>query len=146
LSHESAAAPAQESRAAGGGAPPRVLLVEDDPDIQEVLGTLLAEDGFRVAACATPHEGMALLREGDVQLMITDRRLAAGDGIELLRFLDEHNLGSVRTILLTAARPPVTPQEAPLVQALAVHVLAKPFDIDQLADLARELTGWRGRA
>ncbi len=138
-------APDAQLRVGNADAPPSVLLVEDDLDIQEVLGALLVEDGFRVSIRSTIAESTEVLMGGGVHLLMTDRRLSDGDGIELLRFVEDRHLSSVRIILLTAAHPAVIPQEAPLIQALDAQIVAKPFDIDHLVDLARTLTGWCGR-
>jgi len=121
--------------------PPHILLVEDDADILEVLTTLFVEEGYRVSTCSTPADALALLAADPARLIITDRRLNGGDGLDLIRHLHAHRR-DVRVMLLTAARPPVPEGEAHLLREAGVAVMAKPFDIEALLDAVHDLTGW----
>jgi CheY-like chemotaxis protein len=123
--------------------PPHILLVEDDADIMEVLTTLFVEEGFRVSTCSNPADALARLAGEPVHLIITDRRLNGGDGLDLIRHLHAHRRRDVRAMLLTAARPPVPDSDAHLLREAGVAVMAKPFDIEALLEQVRALTNWR---
>ncbi len=124
--------------------PPYVLIVDDDGDIREVLCMLLQEDGFTTSLCATVQQAVKVLESHRVHLLITDRRLSGGDGLDLVRFLAQRTDITTRIILLTAARPAVSPDEHPLIVKAGARIISKPFDIDQIIGDARLLTGWPG--
>jgi two-component system, NtrC family, response regulator PilR len=128
--------------------PPRALIVDDDADIRDVLGLLLREDGFVTSLCPTLQQAIAQLDAETFDLLITDRRLSGGDGLDLIRYVLQRpadGSGGIRIILLTAARPPVAEAELPLLREASVQVIGKPFDIDQILEKARALTGWPGQ-
>jgi two-component system response regulator PilR (NtrC family) len=125
-----------------------VLVVDDDADIRDVLGLLLREDGFAASLCPTHQQAIVQLGAETFDLLITDRRLSGGDGLDLIRHALQRPAGSaggIGIILLTAALPPVAEAELPLLQEAGVQVIGKPFDIDQILDKARALTGWPGQ-
>jgi DNA-binding response OmpR family regulator len=76
----------------------RILLVEDDPILQESLGENLKREGFEVIAASSLEEGgKALEKEPD--LVILDWMLPDGQGIELIK---SGKLASTPVIMLTA--------------------------------------------
>src|SRR5688572_8151521 len=61
----------------------RALVVEDDPDIVELVGHYLAREGFGVDAVHDGREGLLRLREGAYDLLILDLQLPGMDGLAL---------------------------------------------------------------
>jgi two-component system, NtrC family, response regulator HydG len=59
----------------------RILLVEDEPEIQDVLAFVLQGEGYAVDVAGTMAEAWRLLDEHRYDLVITDWRLPDGDGI-----------------------------------------------------------------
>ena len=59
-----------------------ILVVEDDPDIRDLLSTLLEMTGYTTRACATAEEGLNALREETFDFVLTDThcRIAPEDG------------------------------------------------------------------
>jgi CheY-like chemotaxis protein len=69
-------------------APPRVLIVDDDPDIREILGLILGADGFDVRVAADGAEALQLLSEDPaIALAIVDLMMPRMSGAELIRHL-----------------------------------------------------------
>jgi len=64
--------------------PPRsvaqVLVVDDEPDIRELLELTAGQDGARVRSVGTIQDAKALLREGSFDLCLTDMRLVGRRG------------------------------------------------------------------
>lgn len=133
---------AEKTPRAGDG--PRVIVVDDDPDILNVVVLLLRGDGFRVSPATVSDEAVATMNAEPINLLITDLRLADGDGIEVIRHAAQVTSYRPAVILLTAARAPEEPSVSQLLDAVNATVVQKPFDIDYLLDLARRLTGWHG--
>lgn len=124
--------------------PPRVLIVDDDADLLDVLEMLLSDDGFRTVPCTTVEAALVALTAEPVQLIITDLRLVGGSGLDLLRHIRTLAPQTPNTIVLTAIRPAYAEAELEQIERLGVRVLAKPFDIDDLLAVARKMTGWPG--
>ncbi|WP_376091981.1 response regulator [Roseomonas sp. CCTCC AB2023176] len=83
------------------GSRPRVLLVEDEEVVREVLATQLADEGYEVLAVANAEEALAILgRLGAPDAMVTDLNMPGMNGIDLIRRLRAAGT-AVPTVLLT---------------------------------------------
>jgi DNA-binding response OmpR family regulator len=63
---------------------PVIVLIDDEPLVRRSLATLLAWRGYRVECAATATGGLALLRAAPADLVLLDRTLPDGDGLDLL--------------------------------------------------------------
>jgi two-component system, OmpR family, response regulator QseB len=117
-------------------APPRVLLVEDDPQMVDLLTTLLTEEGYAVDTAADGHRGLHLGLTRDYDVLVLDRGLPAIDGLDLLARL--RNKGVATPVLVLSALGNAADRVAGL-DAGAEDYLAKPFDIDELLARLRAL-------
>lgn len=61
------------------------LIVEDDPDIRELLATTLRMNGFTVVEAASGHDGLTALKEHQPDLITLDLNLPDLDGVEVCR-------------------------------------------------------------
>ncbi len=74
-----------EPRSDGHDGPPGVLVVEDEPVTQKVLGRVVTAAGASlVGSATTPQGGLRLYREHRPQLVLLDLELVAGSGLDLL--------------------------------------------------------------
>ena len=64
-----------------------VLVVDDEPDIRELLELTLVRMGLDVASVGTIAEAKERLKEGGFDLCLTDMRLTDGEGLELVRHI-----------------------------------------------------------
>lgn len=103
----------------------RILVVEDDPDIRQVLGELLAGEGFEVVEAGCGNEGLRRLHDERFDLVVSDYSLPGRDGTAMLReAARDGRLQDGRAILMTA-------HPRPVVDA-GVKLLRKPLDLDEL--------------
>lgn len=79
--------------------PERILVVDDDRDVQSSVQTVLETAGFRVEGVQTTGEALDRLSRGTVALVLVDLRLP-GNGINLLAELQKHH-PDVATIVMT---------------------------------------------
>jgi len=107
---------------------------------------LFTDDGFRPVCCNTNEAALTALAAEPVQLVITDLRLVSGTGIDLIRQVRVQYGDMPGVIVLTAVRPGHADVEMEQIARMGGRIMAKPFDIDDLLDVARALTGWPGRA
>lgn len=89
--NKSAASPAMPPRSGGatGGRPTQALIVDDEADIRELLEITLSRMGIRCCAAATVEEAKAWLAERSFDFCITDMRLPDGNGIDLVRLVQQ---------------------------------------------------------
>lgn len=113
----------------------RVLIVEDEPAVQDVVEHALSRSGMRCERAASLSEARAALARGAVDLLVLDLGLPDGDGLSLCRELRGH---SATPILVLTCRD----EEADLVIGLetgADDYLVKPFSPRELVARARSL-------
>ena len=113
----------------------RILLVEDDPAVQDVLRIVLDDQGYAVTVCHSPAEAIAALATVAFGLVITDvfsrtvRDVLANTAPLLAA------AGATRVALFTAHQVPL---DAAL-EAGFGDVIAKPFDLETLERQVRTL-------
>jgi len=108
-----------------------VLLIEDDPDMRELFGHLLAARGHAVTACADGEEGWQAYQSGSFAIAIVDWVLPGMDGLEVCRRIRSLPLGSTPFILMITSRTAPGDLEQVL-DAGADDYLSKPVDLPLL--------------
>jgi two-component system, NtrC family, response regulator AtoC len=63
----------------------QILVVDDEPNLRRVLSAQLGRDGYDVLEAEDGEQGLALLEEHHIDLVVTDLRMPKVDGMELLR-------------------------------------------------------------
>ena len=113
---------------------PRILVVDDDPNILEVLQTRLEAHGYAVETAADGHEALKRLTESAADLVITDLKMPGMDGLELLgrmRTMDSR----APTIFLTAHGS--IPDAVSAMKLGAYDFLVKPYSGNDLMSMIR---------
>jgi two-component system KDP operon response regulator KdpE len=108
--------------------PTRILVVEDEPQMQKFLRASLASAGYRTIEAATGKEGLDLARTHNPDLVLLDLGLPDMDGMEVTKALREW---STKPIIVISARG----QEDDKIRALdngADDYLTKPFGTGEL--------------
>jgi two-component system copper resistance phosphate regulon response regulator CusR len=117
----------------------RILLVEDDADLAEVVALGLRDAAYAVDVAATCAEAEALLRTTEFDVACLDLGLPDGDGLQLLRRFSEGGaLARPRRVLVLTARDGVGDRVAGL-DAGADDYLVKPFHFPELLARLRAL-------
>ena len=118
----------------------RILVVDDEPDLRDVLSGLLEQAGYAVVTAESGASALDEVARGDVDLVITDLRMPNMDGLELLRRLGEVAPGVPAMMLSAYGTIPIAVDAMKLG---AKEFLTKPFDRDEvLAIVARTLSAW----
>lgn len=107
-----------------------VLVVDDDPDIQEVLRDRLESLGYQVLSAANGREGLGLLEKQSPQLLFLDIEMPDMNGLEVLKEIRKREI-DVTVVMITAYG---TIERA--VQAMkegAYDFIPKPFEPDHIA-------------
>lgn len=124
----------------------RILIVEDEEDILEVLRHNLAREGYEVLTATDGPEGLALAREKAPDLVLLDLMLPSLDGFELCRRLKQDPLTSGIRIVMATARTEDTDEVLGLGLGADDYV-TKPFSVPKLIARVKAVLrrpAWRG--
>lgn len=115
----------------------KILIVDDEFDIVDVLGDVLTVEGYQVVTAANGREGLMRLRETLVDLVLLDCMMPVVDGPEMLRLMrEDERLLNVPVVMMSAA------EMRRQVQALGCSAfLKKPFDLNTLLQTVARLVG-----
>jgi DNA-binding NtrC family response regulator len=121
----------------------RILVIDDDPGLSEVVQLLLAGEGYRTEMTGTVRDGLRAAHGGVVDLVITDLKLPDATGLDAIRSLRELDR-ELPIILMTSYSSVESAVEA--LRAGAVDYIIKPFNNDEfLHAVARALAERRMR-
>jgi DNA-binding NtrC family response regulator len=111
---------------------PRILIVDDEPRMGEVVATALGRAGYDCVTCNSAAAALASLEARDADVVVTDWKMPDMDGMELLRRLRAER-PELPVILLTAHGS--VPAAVEAIRAGAFDYITKPFDNDELRTL-----------
>jgi len=107
----------------------RLLIVEDEPGIRNLLAQLFRAEGYETDVAVDGEEAIVYLQKATYDLLLMDVNMPGRTGIEVLRHQDR--IGRrVRTILMTALGEKEAMEEAKRLGVVAFF--GKPFDIFEL--------------
>ena len=109
----------------------RILVVDDNDDVRQLVRTVLIEEGHQVYLAANGDRALETMREDLPDVVLLDIMMPEVDGYTVLKKMTEEGLKSrVKVIVLTAKTA-----EADWVRGYrlgADHYLTKPFTMDEL--------------
>lgn len=115
-----------------GAKPQRILVVDDEEEVREILADTLEDFGYAVLTAANAEEALRVLAcNGGVALVITDVRMPGMSGLELADEVRRRWPGLKVVLISGYFVPPQAPQ----------RFLKKPFHLKELASLVRTELG-----
>lgn len=115
----------------------RILLIEDDPKLNEALCCALRQEGYEVDACLDGGEGLYYMETGSADLILLDRMLPGLSGTELLR--QRRRAGDTTPVLILTAMGTLTDRIEGL-DLGADDYLIKPFAVEELMARIRSIS------
>jgi DNA-binding NtrC family response regulator len=106
-----------------------VLIIDDKKSMVDMLSRTFESEGFAVLSAYNVKDGKKLIRQGEIDIVVTDLMLPDGDGIEILTTVKE-NSPLMPVVLMTAHGSIETAVKA--VKEGAYDFIAKPFDPEHL--------------
>lgn len=121
--------------------PRRILIIEDDACIRQVLKFQLEAEGYEVALAGDGPSGLQSMRENLPDLVITDLMMPGMDGHEVCRSIKAHFRSShVPVIMLTAKSD--LPSKVHALDCGANDFLTKPYERDEMLLRVRNILNW----
>ena len=117
----------------------KILVVDDDKDLREVMTEVLETAGYQAISASNGANGVRLNEQENPDIIVLDLCMPGMDGIETLRRIREQDR-EVGVIILTANGSSETVREA--VGLAASEYLSKPFENRELVGLIGDLL-WR---
>jgi two-component system alkaline phosphatase synthesis response regulator PhoP len=114
----------------------KILVVEDEPDIRELVVITLSFNGFEVASAADGEEALAMAGADSFDLIILDVRMPRMTGFEACRHLRQRENTRETPIIFLSAKGQESEVKAGL-EAGADEYIIKPFAPNELARRVR---------
>lgn len=115
----------------------RLLVVEDERLIRDLLRDHLRLAGYDVETASNGREGLAILDAWPPDLILLDLHMPEMNGWQFRRQQQKRDdLAAIPVVLITAAANPAIQQEV----LSAAGLITKPFDPDEVIDMVERLT------
>ena len=111
--------------------PARVLIVEDDASIRDLLKTILLRDGYGIDIATDGNEAIAALDENSFDAILLDLMMPRTNGYTVIHHVVSKKLG-IPIVIATAAVKQI--DNSRLDRTVVVAVIKKPFDIAEVRD------------
>ena len=115
----------------------RILVVDDEDYVRELLADILEREGCEVALAAEGHEALRLYEAGEFDAVFTDVGLPGMNGWELAHAVRERD-SEVALAVITGWGDEVSHEERAAAQAN--WIIPKPFTVERITDLVREVS------
>ncbi|MEE9442612.1 MAG: sigma-54 dependent transcriptional regulator [candidate division Zixibacteria bacterium] len=108
----------------------KILVIDDEPKMTKLIASHLTDSGLNVDTAASGKEAMDYLRKHNYEVVVTDIRLPAPDGMEILKWVTD-NQPDTHVIMMTAFAEIKNAIDA--IKKGAADYLIKPFPLDELS-------------
>ena len=122
---------------------PRISVINDNPDFLELMSAILDEDaGYEVTLFNGDKTTITEIAESDPELIIVDLLLGGASGWEIVALTRADDRLSHLPILVCSADVTALRERAEeLTEIGNVHILEKPFGIDQVTQMVEDIIG-----
>jgi len=115
-----------------------ILVIDDNPDLLDIVDAILSESGFLVAKALSGESGLTIARNLQPRLILLDLNMPRMDGWEVLKLLKSETATQQIPVAIFSVRTDIKDKIFGL-QRGAVDFISKPFQYDQLADRVRRI-------
>lgn len=122
-------------------APRKIVVVDDTPEILDLIEAVLTDEGYEVLLCQEPPRAVEVIAAERPALVVLDLRMEGVGEWELVeRLKSEPALAEIPIIVCSGAVDALR-AAAPRLRAQGCDILVKPFDIDELVAKVDALLG-----
>jgi two-component system response regulator AtoC len=115
-----------------------ILVIDDDPGLRKSLSAFLKKNGYEIISGENGEQGLQLLKNNEVDLVLLDIRMPGMDGITVLKEIKKLS-PYLNVIIITGFATVETAVEA--MKEGAVDYITKPFDLYELKDKIEKYIG-----
>ena len=115
----------------------RVLIVDDESNVREILEDILCTEGHQITTCASGEEALTIMQNQSFELVFTDLSLPQMDGYALTDTI-KSQWPQTSVCLITGWDNPLVTEKG--VQNKVDRMINKPFHMDEVLQAVRELT------
>lgn len=116
-----------------------ILLVEDEPDLKELLATELELNGVKVLTSSGGREAFEIFQKNKIDLIVSDLRMNKGGGLDLLKNVRELESSAPMKVPFILMSGFSEFDEAEAIQRGAQHLFHKPFSLTAFADVVKKM-------
>ena len=120
---------------------PKVVVVDDEPAIVEVVCDVLEDEGIPAAPCPEAVRAHACIRAKQPAVVILDVQMPGIDGIDLFRQLRADPATSTISVIFFTANAHKLQQRLPDYAAQGAVLIPKPFNVTKLIDAVTQVLG-----
>lgn len=107
----------------------RILIADDESSIRDTIAEFLSSEGFETQTAADGNAALDIIKNGSIDILISDVRMPGMDGIELIKQVNAYASDTL-VILMTAFASVETAIQA--LRSGAADYMLKPLDLDEL--------------
>lgn len=128
----------------------KILVVDDDPDIRDVLEALMEGEGFETVLANDGEQALEAIKKENPDLMILDLLMPVMDGFAVCKQLQDPRWSKWKDmpiLILTSVREEVSQRRYELETGLSLDVddyVEKPIDPDVVIDRVKKLLARKG--
>jgi DNA-binding NtrC family response regulator len=110
----------------------RILVVDDEPDLRDVISSRFELEGSEVMLAENGNNALDIMRSNEFDAVVSDVRMPSGNGMELLDKMNELLKDSARRphVILITGFSDLKSEDA--IARGATALLVKPFDLDEM--------------
>lgn len=117
--------------------PIRILMVDDEPLIAQLVVDVLSTEGYEVDTAASGLLALDRIKEGSYDLILSDLRMPDLDGFALYHELERRRPDLVRRMIFISGTTE-DPEYEEFLEEAGVPMLSKPFHVEDLRRLAEQ--------
>lgn len=114
---------------------PRILVVDDDPSIRQLVCTIIKRERFAVDCAVDGFEAIELLQQHDYSVILLDLMMPRLDGFGVIKYLKENPPRNKPIVLVITAYADQTFKEVD--STVVSGVLRKPFEVPEIGQIVR---------
>jgi two-component system chemotaxis response regulator CheY len=116
----------------------KILLVDDSASVRQVVGIALRREGYETVEAANGKEGLAMLDQGKLNLIISDVNMPIMNGIEFVKAVKQHPTCKFTPIVMLTTEGQDDMKQAGKAAGAKAWIV-KPFNPPQLLDVVAKL-------
>lgn len=110
-----------------------VLVIDDNPDLLDIVDAILTESGYIVAKCTSGENGVEIAKSLKPDLILLDINMPKMDGFEVLKMLKEEDITKNIPVAMFSVRTDLRDKRMSF-QKGAIDYISKPFQYGKLTE------------